>query len=421
MGSVPLVDGRGYGAEPGWRRRRPSDVAAQARAARDAAGDAFYRMDRAQRYLRVRVDAYANLDAGSPGARRVQADFEGVNARAEHVAARYIATLDAHEVEDHVPVAALDAATAALTEATRELDAVAVELEEFGQRFAEALARVERALEELAPRAAAATQELAAARAALAKARADGLTSQAAGDALAAAEAAAATLEQGAAGLGVGGALRAADELRVLAQRARTLAEELPRRRAETVRRLVSLRTRRDALDYRAGTIADELRQLRRGFVESSWHDVADAEKRVAQGLQAATDALAEADKSVAKGDWDAAVSATQRVAAALDSVDARITAVTQRRATLEEVKADPSARLSAVRFQVRDAQRLVMIGRSLPPAPWANQLDALAARLDAALLGLDRPHPDYQAFLTELAAVSSATADLVARFRAAT
>lgn len=402
------------------RRRWGRDAAAwRARQARDVAVEAFYRMDHAQRQTRVRVDAYTNLDAGTAAAGQVRQQFDAVSARADELAARYIATLDAHPVDDDLSAAQFTAAAGALEAISRDLDAAAGGLTAFCDRFAAELSRVEQALEQLAPRAERAQRALADTRAAVAAVRSQGIAPGAAGDALAAAEAAAEVLAQGAGRLGIAAALRQADQVQALADRGRALAEDLPRKQKEISQRLVSLGTRREALGNRAGDVAGQLRVLRRAYVEGCWADLADSEARVVDWFAAADRALDRAARLSQVGDWDAALGFLRDAAGALDDAAGCITAVSTRRATLDEVKADPARRVSEARFAVRDAQRLVMQGRTLPPAPWAGQLDALAARLDRAQEPLDRPHPDYWAFLTEIRSVTDATAELVRRFRA--
>ncbi len=408
------------GSSPGWRLWGRAGALDEARAARDAAIEAFYAMDRAQRDTAVRVDAYTNLDVGSSTATRIRSEFDELNTRAEHLAGRYIATLDAYPLDDDQRgQIEPGAAAAAFRMAARDLDAAATELATFGEKFADELARVERALADFAPRATAAREALERARSAMAAARSAGGSSRSADQVLESAESAATTLDLGAGRLGIAAGLHQADQVRALAERALALAEELPRRREQLHRRLVSLRTRRGALEYRAGAIPKELRLLRRGFVEACWRDVEDAEARVAAHLADTDQALARATTAVAEGDWDGAAVAVRQATGALDQADRVVGDATGRRSVLEAVKADPQARISPVRFQVRDAQRLVMLGNTVPPQPWAGQLDALALRLQATAESLDRPHPDYKRFLDELDAIARATTDVVNRFRA--
>ena len=69
------------------------------------------------------------------------------------------------------------------------------------------------------------------------------------------------------------------------------------------------------------------------------------------------------------------------------------------------------------VRFRIRDAQRLVVDTATV--AEWGSVLDAQSARVDRAVAALTGPHPDYWALLTEVDAVTTFVADIVARVRA--
>ena len=386
--------------------------------ARDLAADAFYRMDRAQRDTRVKVDAFTNLDAGSADAHRVRSAFDELNARVDWMSGAYIATLDAHPVDEELTAQQYAVATSAFQAVARDLDRAAGELAHFSEQFAAELRRVEEALDRLAPRAVAATDALKRARAAIDALRAQGLRPGAAGEALRTAEAAAEVLAQGAARLGIAVALRQAEQVVALADRVTALAEDLPRKRDEASRRRVSLRTRREALAHRAEALPEQLSMLRRRYVEGCSRDLDDAPRTVAARLAEADEALAAAGGAADAGSWDDATESLRVAGARLDAADDRIRAVAARREALLEIEHDPSPRFERARFAVRDAQRLVMHGRSLPPAPWAAMLDALAARVDAARTLLERPHPDYWAIHTELEAVLRETADVVRRFR---
>ncbi|MGH3497003.1 MAG: hypothetical protein ACRDP1_06030 [Nocardioidaceae bacterium] len=394
--------------------------AGQARQARDSVADAFYRMDMAQRDTRLKVDAFVNLEAGSPAATSTKQQFDVVNARADALSMRYIDVLDANPVDDGLTPQQYSDAGNALTAIARELDASSAELTAFADRFAGQLDRVEQALSQVGPKAAAAHQAVSDARAAIGAVRAQGMSTARADESFAAAQAAEAELDQGAAKLGIGNALRKADEVRVLAERAKAVAEALPRKRTEVTHRLTSLRTRRDALDTQATRVPDQFRRLRREYVEGCWVDLEDNEKDIETSLQAADRAFDAASTDARHGDWDAAAESVTRAGALMEAAHTRISAVEGRIETLDEVRADPRAPVAQARFAIRDAQRLVMAGRTVAPAPWGAALDGLAARLDQAPAGLERPHPDYWAYLSVLHRIQDETADLVRRFRAA-
>lgn len=397
----------------------------EARAAQEAAVQAFYRMDRAQRDALIQVEAFANLGEDAAGAARLRAEFAELGAQADLRAQRYLATLDANPLEDDTPAGALGAATAAFTTAAGDVGAMADQLEAFLARHAGEFARIDAALARLTARTAAATAALAAARDAAAALAAEGIAAGQVDAALADAEAAAADLAKGAAVHGVAGATAQAERVTRLAaavapaaDAARTRAVELSRRREEVTRRLVSLRTRREALENQGGAIPDVLRELRRAYVEGCWADLADAPARFADLLAAADGDLDRAREAARAADWERGVDALARTVGRLDAAADLATAVHARRAALEEVRKDPAARLAAARFHLRDAQRLVMTGRTVPPQPWAGELDAIAARLERVGDLLAGVHPNYWAFLTELTAITDATTDVVRRFR---
>jgi hypothetical protein len=85
---------------------------AEAQSAQSSAAQAFARMDRAQRDLRLTAAPDGALDAA-----------------AEELARRYLAVLDAHPVHAGTELSALYAAILALREVTAELTAMAEKLE----------------------------------------------------------------------------------------------------------------------------------------------------------------------------------------------------------------------------------------------------------------------------------------------------
>ena len=78
---------------------------------------------------------------------------------------------------------------------------------------------------------------------------------------------------------------------------------------------------------------------------------------------------------------------------------------MTDRLAALNDAKSDPGGPEKQARFRIRDAQRLVL-DRGLV-AEWGSVLDAQSRRVDVARQKLVGPHPNYWAYLTELASVT--------------
>ncbi|MGQ0630621.1 MAG: hypothetical protein ACT4P1_06225 [Sporichthyaceae bacterium] len=403
-----------------FRKLRGKAGRAQAQDAQDAAGAAFYRMDTAQRELRRLVTSLSAHGPDAGAARRVAQDFEALNEDAEARAARYLATLDTHPLGPEDGNAAFAAAVHAYQQAAADIAGMAEALEAFTERHHDDFASTTAVLERLAQHTVAAAAAMEAARAAFAALREQGIAPGEAAGALAEAEAAHTELTTQAGTVAVGQAAALADRVRALAEAAQARAEELPQLREAAQRRLGSLRTKRDAVAHRTGAIGDRLRALRRDFTAASWSDLEDAQSRADKLISDADRELAAAARAAEGGDWAAAAAAQARATARLDAAATLSTTVAERHAAMSEVKADPSARLAAVRFTVRDAQRLVMDGRSTPPYPWADQLDALAERVAGADTLLSGVHPNYWAYLTELAAITDATADLVRRYRAA-
>jgi hypothetical protein len=97
-----------FGRPPRGTRRKLTE----AQSAQSTAAEAFARMDRAQRDLRLTPAADGALDAA-----------------AEDLARRYLAVLDAHPVHTGTELSALYAAILALRDITAELTAMAEKLE----------------------------------------------------------------------------------------------------------------------------------------------------------------------------------------------------------------------------------------------------------------------------------------------------
>ncbi len=378
-------------------------------------------MDRTQQDTNRQVDSYTRLFSGSASASQIRAEFEAVNGHCDDVARAYIETLDRYDVEAHQPKRALQEAEMALRQVAGTLDQAERQIEEFRQRHDGEFARVGPALAQLSPQVAAARSALDRAESAVADLDHQGLRPGLAGDALAGAQAGAQILVGGAEVLGIAGTLRQAEHVASLAERASALAQDLPRKRDEVARRVSSLRTRNEALANRIPAVEAGLSQLRRGYSEICWQDVATAAATMRQRAQEATRLREQAATAAAAGDYDTAMEALREATAALGNAESRGRAVAERLTALYEAANDPSARIAKVRFGLRDAQRLVMAGADAPGtrARWAVRLDALVDRLERATTAVRGPHPDYWAFLTELSAIADTVATVVSEVRA--
>ncbi|MFF7153285.1 hypothetical protein [Streptomyces sp. NPDC008139] len=398
--------------------RRGDNHRAEAQAAKDAASQAFYELDTAQRDLEISIETISAVD-DSPEARRALAGFRSLGERIDQVSAAYINTVDAHDIDRDE----LDAGTAArarteLTKAKDELDRAKTELERFSAGLAPLLGKAETQLARLAPAVERAKQSLLAATNALDGVRAVGLKADDLAARLAALAPELTRLNEGASKHGVQETVQRADDVRRTADAVRTEAERLPEQAREMDKRLVSLRTRVQALATRAEGVDPVLSELRRRFSLACWQDLQQVPERAAQAVRQAETALAEARKARDEQRWPDATSRLATVRALMDDVEGAVSAAGDRLRQLNEVSKDPKGEVEKTRFAIRDAQRLAMQGRSTPEPRHARPLDDAVARLDRAVAALEGRHPDYWAFLTETAAVRETANRVVANIR---
>lgn len=401
-----------------WWRRGDDNHRAEAQAAKDAASQAFYELDTAQRDLEISIETISAVD-DSPEARRALAGFRALGERIDQVSAAYINTVDAHDLDRDE----LDSGTAArarteLTKAKDELDRAKTELERFSSGLAPLLGKAETQLARLAPAVERAKQSLLAATNALDGVRAAGLKADGLAARLAALAPELTKLNEGAGKHGVQETVQRADDVRRKAEAVRTEAERLPEQAREMDKRLVSLRTRVQALGTRAEGVDPVLSELRRRFSLACWQDLQQVPERAAQAVRQADTALAEARKARDEQRWADATSRLATVRALMDDVEGAVSAAGDRLRQLNEVSKDPKGEVEKTRFAIRDAQRLAMQGRATPEPRHARPLDDAVARLDRAVAALEGRHPDYWAFLTETAAVRETANRVVSNIR---
>ncbi|PKK13854.1 molecular chaperone DnaJ [Thermomonospora sp. CIF 1] len=406
------------------RRRGRRDGAAQtARAAavavRENAATAFYDMEQTQRYVGGRVTLFADLDPAA--AESAQREFADLNGKADHAARAYITVLDAHNLDDESRSAAeYDAARRALTAVLERLTGVTEELNAFAVRLGARLERLEAALDQLPPRLTAARQAVAAAEEAIERARRAGMDAAEPEAVLARAHDLLAKVSApGLGGLGLSGAMEAADEARRLAETAREQAEELPKAAEKVRHALIAVRTRVEAVAGRIEPVREAMSRLLRGYSLACWQDLKNAPSAIEEGVARARERIAEAEAHAGRGEWAQAQRALTAARTELNAADRRAGQVTGRLADLEATAADPAAPAEAVRFTVRDAQRLVVTAGSAISPRHARDLDALVRRLEAAPSKLRGPHPDYWSYLQELESIKTAARDVVERVRA--
>lgn len=402
--------------ERGSRRNRREPDLAPARSALDGAAQALIDLDTRQGYVDDAIKTAGELgghdDLGRSWAPIAEKSFAA--------SAQYMDANSKYALTDVYgkPNAALDveAARRAFADAHRSMADAAAAIDSFYARHREriesgktALAAIPRQID-AAKKAATTATDQAAALAEQNPALLNYRSVSSAMDALSAAMAqltgaAALTAQQQAAAAvqTAAGALgQALQDAPQLAQRVRT---SLP-----------SVRTRLDSLATRMQRLQPAQSALWREFTQANSADLGQHGQQAAAALTAARSALDAAGTAVADGDPETAQDAIATARSHAADADRLIDDVTGRLDTLRSVKADPRGAEHPVRFAIRDAQRLV-VDRGLA-GEWGSALDAQSARVDRAVAGLDVPHPDYWAMLSELQAVRAFVADIVDRVR---
>ncbi|MCR8898239.1 hypothetical protein NWF34_14920 [Gordonia sp. GONU] len=199
------------------------------------------------------------------------------------------------------------------------------------------------------------------------------------------------------------------------AQRLENLLREAPAF-ADRARQVIrSVETRRSAIATRRAQVPDTLSALRREFSADCSTDLQRTEVVVDERLAHADTAISAARTMLA----DAPDQAIDQADAARDDLsvaEAAVDAVLDRLRLLREVRADPQGAERRVRFRLRDAQ-LFAVNHSLVDE-WGSVLDAQADRIERARGELDRVHPDYWGYLTQLRAVDDRISEIVSRMR---
>ncbi|MDG5804388.1 hypothetical protein P9869_17280 [Streptomyces ossamyceticus] len=401
-----------------WFGGRAEGQRAEAQAAKDAAAAAFYELDTAQRDLRISIETITAVD-DSPAARQAVSGFEALGRRIDEVSGRYIAAVDAHDLDrDDLEASAAARARTELTAAKDELGRVKQELDRFAEGLGPLLGKAETQLARLAPAVERARQGLLAASNALDVVRESGLKADDLAARLAALAPELTKLNQGAGRHGVAETLERADRVVREAETVRAEAERLPEKAAEIDHRLVSLRTRAEALGTRAGQVPQTLSELRRRFVAACWQDLQQVPDQAAADVEQAQLKLREARAARDAQRWPDATALLSTVRALLNRTDEAVSAAGDRLRRLNAVQKDPQQEIDRTRFAIRDAQRLAMAGRSTPDPRHARPLDDSVARLDRAVATLEGRHPDYWHFLTETESVRQTVSHVVDQIR---
>ncbi|GAA2227316.1 MULTISPECIES: coiled-coil domain-containing protein [Kitasatospora] len=392
----------------------------EARAARDAAQEAFYELDTAQREVELAVETVRAVGEGQ-AAQQALTEYRQISAQVNEVSAEYLAALDAYDLDAE----GLDAATAArarqvLEQAHRRIDGERAELARYLGRVQPLLQQAEEQLVRVTPAVGRAKQSLLAATNALEAVQAAGLRADDLAALLAELAPELTRLNEGAARHGVAATLQRAEDVALRADAIRSSAEQRPAKAREIDQRVASLRTRIQALETRAGTVGPVLSELRRRFSSECWQDLQRVPDGTAEAVRAAQQKLAEAVRAREEQRWADATAAIGTVRSLLETADGSVAMVHDRLRQLNEVSADPQREVERSRFALRDAQRLAMAGRQAPDPRHAGPLDAAVVRLDRAVATLEASgrHPDYWRFLTELAGVRETAAQVVAMIR---
>lgn len=350
-----------------WFGGRGESQRADAQAAKDAAAAAFVELDTAQRDLRISIETITAVDS-SPGARRAVEDFAALGRRIDEVSLAYITAVDAHDLDrDDLEASVASQARGELNRAKDDLVRVKGELDRYAQGLGPLLDKAETQLARLAPAVERARQALLSASNALDSARSSGLRADDLAARLAALGPELTMLNQGAGRHGVAETLQRADRVLRDAEAVRAEADRLPERAAETDKRLVSLRTRAQALTNRAGSVEPVLSELRRRFSAACWQDLQPVPEQAAISVRQAEEKLKEAGKARDEQRWADATALLSTVRALLNATDEAVSAAGDRLQRLNAVAKDPQQEIERTRFAIRDAQRLAMAGRNTP------------------------------------------------------
>ncbi|GAC80379.1 hypothetical protein SAMN04488550_0260 [Gordonia malaquae] len=208
---------------------------------------------------------------------------------------------------------------------------------------------------------------------------------------------------------------RAADLVVEAAHRVIDLLDRAPGLTAETEKTMRSLATRRQAVETKLDGLPAVMSQLLRDFSSECSIDLVDVPEDVRHHLQNADERLDRARVLLGHAP-DEARAATEQARAHLADADEQLDRVVDRLSDLRDVRADPTVAASRVRFRIRDAQNFAVDNHQV--REWGSVLDAQNDRVDRAAAVLERIHPDYWFYLSELRAVDARVTDIIGRMR---
>ena len=179
---------------------------------------------------------------------------------------------------------------------------------------------------------------------------------------------------------------------------------------------LTSVRTRIDTVQSRLDRLPPVRSALLREFSEPNSVDLVGNVDLAVRELATGRDAYDRAGAAVREGRAEDALdllaTAREHLTTAADACDA----LADRLSELRAVRDDPGRQERDVRFRIRDAQRLVVDRDKV--AEWGSVLDAQSRRVDVARERLTGAHPNYWAYLSELASVTAFVRNVVDRVR---
>lgn len=185
---------------------------------------------------------------------------------------------------------------------------------------------------------------------------------------------------------------------------------------ADRARRVIrAVDTRRSAISTRHEQIPGQLSELRREFSAECSGDLQNSDTAIGTHLRAAEIHLEQARAGLDSAP-DQAIADAEAARDDLDAAEHALDAVGDRLRLLRDVRADPAAVEQRVRFRLRDAQLFAM-NNSLVDE-WGSVLDAQADRIARARAALERVHPDYWSYVSQLRAVESRIVEIVERMR---
>jgi hypothetical protein len=405
-----------------WWRASRDQAQLQARDSQGRAARALVDLDAALGSARCVVQSFAEIDPG-PQVQRLQRAWAPVDAQADAAMTEYLEAVNAQDLDTDVEEWVAQHAIGLFAGIAERLTLATRAIEHFRSTESAAFTRVT-ALQAVLPKALdEARASLASAQEAIDQARRDGFLAREPEADLAQARADLERLADALTRPGGASAQERLDAVRAVAEqgtrivrRARTLAQE----RDALARRIVSIRTAAGVAKEQAADLPEILSELRRDHLASSFAAVERNETLARNALRDVDDALGSAARLIADAVQRYAEAAVvlDRARASLDEAKSATHGVADRLSALNGVKGDPAPAWNEARRVLRDAQRYAVDRPGTPPQVIA-QLDALAARLDAARQRLERAaRPDHGAYLDELDAVRAGATQIVARLR---